>query len=1539
MSSPGVKIEVSASTEGAQAKLQSLSEINKEITGQMARAFKTLGIRSIAEIEALKKNAQAAYLEIRTSGTNSADEINRAYRQLKIKLQEYDSEIRKVADSSQLMSRQLTKTRDSAQSLNQEFAKTGSNFRTNTLQATTCLEQMRDKFDKVVSVYVGFQALLTGGNFLGGIASKIMDAGLALEKVQNQMKAMTGTTTLAASELAFIRAEANRLGLEMSSASASFGKFLGATKNTEVQGSQARKIFIGISEGLSAMKLGADETNRAFVQLTQMLSKGKLQSEDLMVLSESLPGAKNMIAQAMGMNVTKLSEQMDKGTLGSIEALKALSAAMHETYGQTAVDSANSAQGAINRIKNEVTHLKEYFASALLPAVTATLNGILNHTSELKLGFMALGIVIAGIAAGAATQALLTWVGTMQVQLALMRMEMTATAFATGGLTAALNVLKVAFASNPVGIIVTALTVAAGAWYLYGEAKNDALNKQLKSMEDPEVKRIEDENKAIRERLKLWKDAPTVTKALSDLQRAEADVNSLKNTRDRFWAAGLSGENVQAVNRQLVAAIDRAKGLRDQADLLKQEAEHNKVFAPGGTLPKTPKVTYSRENDLLLKEIEKTAAREKQLAADTLEFMLDTNSSWAKEQLQADEERIAQLKVLGEAAMQQITDYTNMQRLQLENSLAQIDADEKWYKISSNDAASQKLAIYREQLAIQESIAQNTSIESDRVKALEQVASLNKTILSLDKQIYDTTAIGGMTNAIQEYGKAASDVGAQIKDVFTSAFKSMEDAMVSFIMTGKANFKAMANSIISDLVRITVKQQIMGPLTAGLGSLLAPAAATAAIGPGAASIIPSILMPAAEFSLAPTVGPTIAAATQAGAATGVASGFSAAIPIIGVGIAAAMVASSYFKSDSWQNKSKDQKALAAVAWGVMPALGVIDWATKGALFGTSWKQTAGGVSLGIENGEISGQNYIDSKKKKGMFRGNAYKTEYSALDDQWTQFLGSQMDSMVNAMKAVSNDPQYIDAVMSSFSFDATKINLQGKSAEDQQKAVADYFRQVNNAALVKVYPELEKAIRLGEDATAAFERMNALKSTNNNLLLQELDLLGKNGSSEYMAIVNEQRKMELLNMDATTQAIQKRVWALQDEKAATTDLLATITTSVDAALSAANALKAIQGGTLSTLSPEEKYRQAMAAFTGNTDNSKAGELGQAALAASQQYNASGAAYASDYALVTKKLEQISLMTPGGDVQTQISVLEDIKNALTDKNQPLIDTLNSQLGSGSTLARLLSAFNDAMKAELLKTANSELSLAQAAYTPALINLQQQYVSSAITGDQFNTQAATAYKPVQTATNLITSLDGTPAVTTPPPSITGTMNDVRMKAKATGITIQVLRMLTGMMPPNLQYDVYPVDPFTGKTSGTLTMSDAVIWQDIASGRTKWSSLGLPAFATGTPSVPYDMTANIHQGEIIMDRASSDVLRKYGIPTNNSSDNKETIAELKQAVTELKEQNRLQAEQLRVMMAMLNVQQGGFTRVAVATEKTAESSARSATTDRIEANKPK
>ena len=73
--------------------------------------------------------------------------------------------------------------------------------------------------------------------------------------------------------------------------------------------------------------------------------------------------------------------------------------------------------------------------------------------------------------------------------------------------------------------------------------------------------------------------------------------------------------------------------------------------------------------------------------------------------------------------------------------------------------------------------------------------------------------------ALQNYVDQAANVAQQTADAFTNAFKGMEDALVNFVMTGKLDFKSLANSIIADLVRIQARQMVAGLATGVRGFL------------------------------------------------------------------------------------------------------------------------------------------------------------------------------------------------------------------------------------------------------------------------------------------------------------------------------------------------------------------------------------------------------------------------------------------------------------------------------------------------------------------------------------------------------------------------------------------------------------------------------------------------------------------------------------------------------------------------------------------------
>lgn len=83
--------------------------------------------------------------------------------------------------------------------------------------------------------------------------------------------------------------------------------------------------------------------------------------------------------------------------------------------------------------------------------------------------------------------------------------------------------------------------------------------------------------------------------------------------------------------------------------------------------------------------------------------------------------------------------------------------------------------------------------------------------------------------AARGYLAEIGSVARQQEQMFGRAFKGMEDALVHFVKTGKLDFRSLADSIVSDMIRMQVQQSIMKPFAAGggfggmLGSLFNPA--------------------------------------------------------------------------------------------------------------------------------------------------------------------------------------------------------------------------------------------------------------------------------------------------------------------------------------------------------------------------------------------------------------------------------------------------------------------------------------------------------------------------------------------------------------------------------------------------------------------------------------------------------------------------------------------------------------------------------------------
>ncbi|RPU22538.1 phage tail tape measure protein [Pseudomonas aeruginosa] len=81
----------------------------------------------------------------------------------------------------------------------------------------------------------------------------------------------------------------------------------------------------------------------------------------------------------------------------------------------------------------------------------------------------------------------------------------------------------------------------------------------------------------------------------------------------------------------------------------------------------------------------------------------------------------------------------------------------------------------------------------------------------------------GARSAFKAYLESTRDVAGQTKNLFTSAFSSMEDAVVSFAMTGKLSFSDFAKSVLADMARIATRQAATGIFSGLAGSVLGSA--------------------------------------------------------------------------------------------------------------------------------------------------------------------------------------------------------------------------------------------------------------------------------------------------------------------------------------------------------------------------------------------------------------------------------------------------------------------------------------------------------------------------------------------------------------------------------------------------------------------------------------------------------------------------------------------------------------------------------------------
>ena len=183
-----------------------------------------------------------------------------------------------------------------------------------------------------------------------------LDAQIQMQRLEQSYKAVFGAG--AGAQLQAVYEQANRVGLKFVETAEAAKSFFAAGQGTSLA-PQLNDIFKAVTNAGAALQLSTEQVNGTFIALGQMMSKGKVQAEELRgQLGERLPGAFQMAARAMGMTTAELDKFMADGKLTAEDLLPRLAEVLEEKYARAAENAAHTVQGSINRMSTEWERFK-----------------------------------------------------------------------------------------------------------------------------------------------------------------------------------------------------------------------------------------------------------------------------------------------------------------------------------------------------------------------------------------------------------------------------------------------------------------------------------------------------------------------------------------------------------------------------------------------------------------------------------------------------------------------------------------------------------------------------------------------------------------------------------------------------------------------------------------------------------------------------------------------------------------------------------------------------------------------------------------------------------------------------------------------------------------------------------------------------------------------------------------------------------------------------------------------------------------------------
>ncbi|MDJ0952489.1 MAG: tape measure protein [Acidimicrobiia bacterium] len=626
--------------------------------------------------------------------------------------------------------------------------------------------------------------IVVGGTTFTLFARSVAQAGNQVNKFINTLVILKGNTTDASIELQALFNLSQKLGTSFTAAAQPFTKFAAAAAGA--LGDQAiRDVFESFATVGVALQLSQSEVTGVFLALQQIASKGVVSMEELRLqLAERVPGAMRLAASSMNMTMQDFEKAVTARTLNAGEFLENFAAKLKEVYGDAAALASTRLFADIQRLGNVILKFRqEVFASGFERGLQTLVRSAINFLDNNPELAQALG------------------------------------RFSEGIFEQVANFLDKLTPDRVINFLNTLISVF--------ESLVNALNIvvfQIRKLFDDEFNAIIDNvSGKTRELEGLLVDRDRLTR----IAGGQIATNFASREEDIIWGPA-NERQIENAKQQLEGMDERILILRGSLAEARMEARDLGVAL--GDLPGDPFARFDEGSGSIgpgrveFPRIEPLSPEARAGQRDQLPLGnqpdLDFGTTATIQDALEQAERLSTMempefydKLISGELRQAMSD---LERVTLDLNVANDSQNLLLQEIKSKEEELNALRSVGDSMS-NEQAAELNQLRMKLIELTEKYLEQEEARIKLkEEQLKLMDQEERRLAQFKTFQEELEEQMTSTRDVFMNIIKKTEDAITDFVMTGKMNFKDLADGIIRELVRMAVQafitRFILGPL-------------------------------------------------------------------------------------------------------------------------------------------------------------------------------------------------------------------------------------------------------------------------------------------------------------------------------------------------------------------------------------------------------------------------------------------------------------------------------------------------------------------------------------------------------------------------------------------------------------------------------------------------------------------------------------------------------------------------------------------------------